>query len=498
MKPYLQPSTLIHCFPALILALVFSGSAFAQQPAFLTNGLLAYYPFNGNAKDASGNGNHGIASNVLPCQDRFGVSSNALCFLSANSANVDISILLPELTGLTGATFCAWLKSDFSQPGGILFGDWSHGPTSPNSGLFWGVAGNSHDGFALNMDNHAGYNGITTESVLDTNWHQVMLVFDGSASSDTDRALFYIDGTIARSMTLPNYGPVFGTIGAGDSICIGRRAFLPGNGTWGGYLNGALSDFRIYTRALSTSEALALYHYESVPRKTDPRPATATATVVNGFVVGATITDGGSGYTTIPNVVVSGGGGTGATAIATIDANGVVNAIKFLTSGSGYTGIPVITIDPPPFPPSQAKGTATVINGFVTGVTITDTGHGYEGVLPPITFLGGGGTGATGIAIVNNGMVTGINLSSSGSGYTNTPDVLIAAPPGLPSVDIGVHSVDVTLHLIPGYTYKIQTTTDFGSTWTDVESGILAVATTVVKTFNVASSAQFFRVVQTN
>ena len=44
-----------------IIALVFQLATFnlnAQQPAFLTNGLVAYYPFNGNANDESGNGNN--------------------------------------------------------------------------------------------------------------------------------------------------------------------------------------------------------------------------------------------------------------------------------------------------------------------------------------------------------------------------------------------------------------------------------------------------------
>lgn len=67
----------------------------------------------------------------------------------------------------------------------------------------------------------------------------------------------------------------------------------------------------------------------------------------------------------------------------------------------------------------------------------------------------GGGSGAKGTAIVSNGMVTGISMTASGSGYTNAQYVLIAASPGLPSTSIEVSHVRVTLHLIPGYTYKI-------------------------------------------
>ena len=38
-----------------VLTLLLGGNAQAQ-PAFLTNGLVAYYPFNGDSFDATGNG----------------------------------------------------------------------------------------------------------------------------------------------------------------------------------------------------------------------------------------------------------------------------------------------------------------------------------------------------------------------------------------------------------------------------------------------------------
>ncbi|MGA9778350.1 MAG: hypothetical protein ACLPRE_04365 [Limisphaerales bacterium] len=44
---------------------------------FLTNGLLAYYPFNGNANDASGNGNNGVVYGATLTTDRFGMSNSA-------------------------------------------------------------------------------------------------------------------------------------------------------------------------------------------------------------------------------------------------------------------------------------------------------------------------------------------------------------------------------------------------------------------------------------
>ena len=74
--------------------------------------------------------------------------------------------------------------------------------------------------------------------------------------------------------------------------------------------------------------------------------ASAIAVIRGGLVSSVTVTDGGLGYLTEPTVIISGGGGIGATAKAFIESGRVV-AIVILNSGSGYTGVPTITIDAP-------------------------------------------------------------------------------------------------------------------------------------------------------
>lgn len=70
-----------------------------------------------------------------------------------------------------------------------------------------------------------------------------------------------------------------------------------------------------------------------------------TVEFVNTYpVAGITITNAGSGYTSAPTVTITGGGGTGATAEATISGAGVVTAITVTSSGSGYTSTPTVTI----------------------------------------------------------------------------------------------------------------------------------------------------------
>jgi FtsP/CotA-like multicopper oxidase with cupredoxin domain len=66
----------------------------------------------------------------------------------------------------------------------------------------------------------------------------------------------------------------------------------------------------------------------------------ATAGIVSGITGGL----GGTGYT-YPTVSITGGGGRGATAVATVDpVTGAITAINLLTVGSGYTSAPTVTI----------------------------------------------------------------------------------------------------------------------------------------------------------
>jgi hypothetical protein len=79
--------------------------------------------------------------------------------------------------------------------------------------------------------------------------------------------------------------------------------------------------------------------------------------VVNGFVVDVTITDGGTGYTNAPFVTISGGGGSGAIATASISTNGVVMEVIVENPGRGYTPITTVTISaPPPGKPPFSDG----------------------------------------------------------------------------------------------------------------------------------------------
>ncbi len=80
-----------------------------------------------------------------------------------------------------------------------------------------------------------------------------------------------------------------------------------------------------------------------------PLPASATAQVVNGFVIGVTVTSGGSGYPSAPAVTFV-GDGSNAVAVASISGAGVVTNITVLNPGSGYDTGTTVEIAPPPNP----------------------------------------------------------------------------------------------------------------------------------------------------
>jgi hypothetical protein len=92
-----------------------------------------------------------------------------------------------------------------------------------------------------------------------------------------------------------------------------------------------------------------------------PSPACKkyTLTCDNVKVDTINVTNAGSGYTIVPNVTLSGGGGIGATATAALDGMGGIT-ISLTNGGSGYTSAPGVNIDPPDTPGTQAVAVAVL------------------------------------------------------------------------------------------------------------------------------------------
>lgn len=87
------------------------GLTHAQVPSYVpTNGLVGWWPFNGNANDESGNGNNGTVNGASLTTDRFGVVNKAYSF-----DGVDDFIEIPNSNSIsiTGdISLCAWVKTN--------------------------------------------------------------------------------------------------------------------------------------------------------------------------------------------------------------------------------------------------------------------------------------------------------------------------------------------------------------------------------------------------
>ena len=74
-----------------------------------TNGLKAYYQFNGNASDLSGNNNNGLVNGAIPTSDRYSLSNCAYYFDGASSITVPSSSSNSSDIS-TGFSFACWFK----------------------------------------------------------------------------------------------------------------------------------------------------------------------------------------------------------------------------------------------------------------------------------------------------------------------------------------------------------------------------------------------------
>lgn len=149
-------------------------------------------------------------------------------------------------------------------------------------------------------------------------------------------------------------------------------------------------------------------------------------TFFNGPLSDLNLTRGGSGYTSIPTVTISGGGGSGATGNATLGAAAVASFIVD-NGGNSYTSAPTVTLSGGGG--SGATATAALAPTAVASVVVTDAGKGYS-TAPAVSFLGGGGTGAIGIAILQGKRVKEVQVTNGGSGYTSAPTVSLSGGGG--------------------------------------------------------------------
>jgi hypothetical protein len=244
-----------------------SGSAIINGPVVESDsmpmdGLVAYYPFNGNANDGSGNGNNGTIVNVVLSKDRFLRDSSAYNFAASTS-----KIILGNSSSLNPPqeiTISAWInpKAAGAYQQDIIS---KHGAYTANSQsylLAWDAGSPKKTiRFYISEDGQSLYF-IYSKSEVQPNsgWHQIVGVFKGGAIFD-----IYLDNIKASgdlyfansSTNIQSTKVIPARIASSSSSAqIGNWASGPVNN----YFTGHIDDVRIYDRALSETEINTLFH----------------------------------------------------------------------------------------------------------------------------------------------------------------------------------------------------------------------------------------------
>jgi len=215
------------------------------------DGLIAHYPFNGNANDESGNGHDGTVNDATLTSDRFGNADSAYLFDGS-----DDYIEVPDSTDLrlndTSFSVSTWFYEtarNSSYADGLLF---KRGRGS-NNGWYYSISGNSSVVGVGKMTYQvsAGIDPLANSDaqVPLNSWIHSVMTYD--QASKTVR--IYINGIL--DSTHPNI-PSPNALTT-ESLFIGLDSALA---TYA--FHGKIDDVRIYNRALSAEEITELY-YES-------------------------------------------------------------------------------------------------------------------------------------------------------------------------------------------------------------------------------------------
>jgi hypothetical protein len=237
---------------ALAVLITHFFGALSPLYADLSTGLVAYYPFNGNANDASGNGHDGVVYGATLDTDRFGQPGSCYRFTGTSHwirANVGPSYFSSNFT------FAVWVN--FSDSGDynngypmIVSGDtWyihCHGLSPQYGSSLYQKVGFYQQPEPSDTSDRIG--SMYSSNIFETNqWYHLAVTRQGLSFS------MFVNGVLSAQTVSTNQVQLFGS-------------YLQfGNDLQNPYSNfhGNLDDIRIYNRALSASEVVQLYNTEN-------------------------------------------------------------------------------------------------------------------------------------------------------------------------------------------------------------------------------------------
>jgi hypothetical protein len=248
-------------------------------PSNLQNGLVGYWPFCGNANDASGNNNNGTVNGATLTTDRFGNSNSAYSFDGVNNY---ISTEYSGILGTANRSVSFWAKqsqifinslcASCSRNPMISYGSNIMGPSQIGNGFYCefniGLTGISFDG----NETAASYS--TPIPVNDNNWHQYVFVMSSVTNSSSVK--IYQDGVLLNQLSYTYISSAIINTLLGNNLEFGRRTFNQQNSS---YYNGQLDDIGFWNRALNQQEIAQLYNNSQTTYLWSTGATTATINV---------------------------------------------------------------------------------------------------------------------------------------------------------------------------------------------------------------------------
>lgn len=246
-----------------------------------TNGLVGWWPFNGNANDESGNGNNGTVNGASLTSDRFG-NSNATFVFDGISNNITISNF--NVSFSNGYTFSAWVRPtvlNYPDNNIVSIDAIAFGATHSSFGLSAGLCGGN--------GNHLFYRHRNSSQVLEkigceipqNTWVHMVLTFNGTS------LVSYFNGVQNDILSISNY------TSPGNTLRIGYGINAFGTGF---YFQGLIDDIGIWDRALSQQEVTDLYNSSSCSNDLVITPQTNTSHTGGNVSFTATTSDPNPSY----------------------------------------------------------------------------------------------------------------------------------------------------------------------------------------------------------
>lgn len=211
-----------------------------KEELISTDGLVAYYPFNGNANDESGNDNHGtVIGNLNLTAGRKNNINGAYEF----SGEIFNYISVPDKASLNinSFTISAWINIPEDGGGYIL-----------NKGR--DIENGSYRLTTSGVGATTYYGGVNDALFLDRIPYDQWVLLTGTVSGDIAKS--YINGQLIDTKTLSD---VFSCNSPNEPVTIGTHYYHGVPSVWAYPFKGKIDDVRIYNRVLTETEIQSLY-----------------------------------------------------------------------------------------------------------------------------------------------------------------------------------------------------------------------------------------------